>query len=237
MGFGFGKRTDALGTSTIHLVKGQRSRANDNFTTDLTVRRAIAVFECCASYGTYVDVNDVYTGWRYLLGERVVSTDLEAPWKELDRILLTYSNAGTLAKSDKDRARHLMDTIEEHLGSAQGKVEGMADAVAAFNIARLNYPSKNWIFEGVLAAACGVLIGALLGTAIGGLAGHSLAMTNVVFYLVTVGSVLAARYRHQKRIAAADAKIAHARAELDRMVLRNLSPCAYPPPMMNTDAS
>ncbi|MGU3778361.1 hypothetical protein [Burkholderia metallica] len=93
-------------------------------TTKLELRRAFAVFECCAS-------------------------DLEATWNELDGILLTYSNTGMLAKADKERARHLMGVIETQLEAVKGKVEGMVDAVVALNVARLKYPSKNWIIDGV----------------------------------------------------------------------------------------
>ncbi|AYZ63409.1 hypothetical protein EGY31_09385 [Burkholderia multivorans] len=158
-------------------------------------------------------------------------------WREMEGILLTYSNAGTLAKSDKERANHLMEVIEGQLDTVQGKVDGMVDAVVALNVARLNYPSKNWIIDGILAAAFGVLVGAIVGTVAGQLADNTPAVSNVVFGLVIIGSVLMARYRRQKRIVAADAKIAHARAELDRMVLRNLSPSAYPPPMTAADAT
>lgn len=237
MGFGFGKRSESSSNSTIDMAKSQRSRANDNFTTGLALRRAFAVFKCCASYGTYVDLNDADTGWNYLREEGLVSTDLEATWKEVERILQTYSSAGVLAKSDKKHANHLMEVIEEQLDAVQGKVDGMVDAVVALNVARLNYPSKNWIIDGILAAAFGVLVGAIVGTVAGQLADNTPAVANVVFGLVIIGSVLVARYRHQMKIAAADAKIAHARAELDRMVLRNLSPSAYPPPMADADAT
>ncbi|AOK18531.1 hypothetical protein WT26_21090 [Burkholderia cepacia] len=237
MGFGFGKRSESTGNSTTDMAKSQRSRANDNFTTELELRRAFAVFECCASHGTYVDLNDVDTGWRHLREEGLVSTDLEATWKEVERILQTYSSAGVLAKSDKEHANHLMEVIEEQLDAVQGKVDGMVDAVVAINVARLKYPSKSWIVDGILAAAFGVLIGAIVGTVAGQLADNTPAVANVVFGLVIIGSVLVARYRHQMKIAAADAKIAQAQAELDRMVIRNLSPSAYPPPMADADAT
>ncbi|MDR6499437.1 hypothetical protein J2785_002590 [Burkholderia ambifaria] len=228
MGFGFGKRSESSNNSTIDMARSHRSRANDNVTTELELRRAFAVFECCASYGAYVDLNDVNAGWNYLREEGLVSTDLEATWTELDGILLTYSNTGMLAKADKERARHLMEVIETQLEAVKGKVEGMVDAVVALNVARLKYPSKNWIIDGVLAAAFGVIVGSLVGTVAGKLADNTPAVANVVFGLVIIGSVLVARYRHQKRIVAADAKIAHAQAELGRMIIRNLSPSTFP---------
>ncbi|NTZ83700.1 hypothetical protein FCJ61_11980 [Burkholderia metallica] len=231
MGFGFGTRSESSGNSTIDLAKSQRSRANDNFTTGLELSRAFAVFKCCASYGAYVDLNDVDTGWSYLREEGRVSAELDAAWKELDGILLTYSNAGTLAKPDKERAQHLMDTIDAQLDAVEGNVDGLVDAIAAMNVARLKYPSKSWIVDGIFAAIFGVLIGAIAGTVAGELADHTPAIENVVFGVVIIGSVLLARYRHQRKIVAADAKIAQAQAELDRMVIRNLSPSAYPPPM------
>ncbi|VWD39133.1 hypothetical protein [Burkholderia lata] len=237
MGFGFGKRSESSGDSTVDMAKSQRSRANDNFTTGLEIRRAFAVFECCASYGTYVDLNDVDTGWRYLREEGLVSTDLEAAWTELDRILLTYSNAGVLAKSDKERAEHLMERIEALIDAIQGKVEGMVEAVVALNVARLKYPSKNWIIDGIFAAVFGAMGGSILGIMAGKLADNTPAIENVVFGLVIIGSVLVARYRHQQKIVAADAKIVDARADLDRMVVRNLSPSAYPPPMTTAGAA
>ncbi len=228
MGFGFGKRSESSSNATIDMAKSQRSRANDNFATELSLRRAFAVFECCASHGAYVDLNDVDAGWNHLRQEGLVSTDLEATWNEADGILLTYSNAGRLAESDKTRARHLVEVIEAQLEAVQGKVEGMVDAVVALNVARLKYPSKSWIVDGILAAAFGVIAGSLVGTVAGKLADNTPAIANVVFGLVILGSILVARYRHQKRIAAADAKIAHAQAELARMIIRNLSPSAFP---------
>ncbi|CAB3773297.1 hypothetical protein GQ57_36015 [Burkholderia sp. MSh2] len=237
MGFGFGKRGESSGNSTIDMAKSQRSRSNDNFTEGLTVRRAFAVFECCASYGAYVDLNDVDTGWNYLREEGLVSTGLETAWKDLDGILLTYANAGVLAKPDKERAGQLMDAIEAQLEAACGKVEGMVDAVVAINVARLKYPPKSWIVDGIFAAVFGVMGGTILGLMAGKLADNTPAVENVVFALVIIGSVLVARYRHQKKIVAADAKIAQARAELDRMVVRNLSPSAYPPPMPASGAA
>ncbi|HKT64952.1 MAG TPA: hypothetical protein VJR91_15385 [Burkholderia sp.] len=231
MGFGFGKRSESSGNTTADMAKSQRSRANDNVTMGLALRRAFAVFGCCASHGTYVDLNDVDTGWRYLREEGLVSSDLDATWRELDGILLTYSNTGMLATSDKARAAHLADVIEAQLDTVQGKVEGMVDAVAAINVARLKYP-KTWFGDGILAVAFGVLAGAIVGTMAGELADNTPAIGNVVFGLVIIGSVLVARYRHHRKIIAADAKIAQAQAELDRMVIRNLSPSAYPPPMM-----
>lgn len=231
MGFGFGKRGESTGNSTTDMAKSQRSRANDNFTAELELRRAFAVFECCASHGTYVDLNDVDTGWRHLREEGRVSSDLEAAWKELDGILLTYANAGVLAEPDKARARNLTDDIEAQLDAVQGKVDGMVDAVVAINVARLKYPSKSWIVDGIFAAMFGVMGGAILGTLAGEFADHTPAVGNVVFGLVIIGSVLVARYRHRRKIVAADEKIAQAQAELDRMVIRNLSPSAYPPPM------
>ncbi|WP_333977310.1 hypothetical protein [Burkholderia cepacia] len=234
MGFGFGKCSESTGNSTADMAKSQRSRANDNFTTELELRRAFAIFKCCASHGTYVDLNDVDTGWRHLRKEGRVSSDLEAAWKELDGILLTYANAGVLAKPDKALARNLTDDIEAQLDAVQGKVDGMVDAVVAINVARLKYPSKSWIVDGIFAAMFGVMGGAILGTLAGEFADHTPAVGNVVFGLVIIGSVLVARYRHRRKIVAADEKIAQAQAELDRMVIRNLSPSAYPPPMTAT---
>ncbi|KGC09083.1 hypothetical protein DM43_6452 [Burkholderia cepacia] len=231
MGFRFGTRSESSGNSTVDMAKSQRSRANDNFTTGLELRRAFAVFKCCASYGAYVDLNDVDTGWNYLREEDRVSAELEAAWAELDGILLTYSNAGTLAKPDKARAQSLMDAIDAQFDAVEGDVDGMVDAVVAMNVARLKYPSKSWIVDGILAAILGVLVGAVAGTVAGELADHAPAVENVVFGVVIVGSVLVARYRHQRKIVAADAKIAQAQAELDRLIIRNLSPSAYPPPM------
>lgn len=231
MGFGFGKRRESSGNSTVDMAKSQRSRANDNFTTGLELRRAFAVFKCCASYGTYVDLNDVATGWNYLREDGRVSIELEATWKTLDGILLTYSNAGMLAKSDKERAPSLMDAIEAQLDAVEGNVQGMVDAVVAINVARLKYPSKTWFGDGIWAVVFGVMGGAIAGTLATEFADNTPAVGNVVFGLVIIGSLLTARYRHQRKIVAADAKIAQAQAELDSMVIRNLSPSAYPPPM------
>ncbi|HGO6128976.1 Uncharacterised protein [Burkholderia cepacia] len=232
MGFGFGKRSGSSGNSTVDMAKSRRSRANDNFTTGLELRRAFAVFKCCASYGAYVDLNDVDAGWNYLREEGRVSAELEAAWQELDGILLTYSDAGALDKPDKARAENLMDAIETQLDAIEGNVDGMVDAVVAMNVARLKYPSKSWLVDGIFAAIFGVLVGSIAGTVAGQLADHTPAIENVVFGLVIIGSVLVARYRHQRKIVAADAKIAQAQADLDRLVIRNLSPSAYPPPMM-----
>jgi hypothetical protein len=237
MRFGSEKRSESSSNPTIDKAKNQRSRTNDNFTTNLAVRRALSVFECCASYGTYVDLNDVDTGWNYLREEGLVSSSLDATWKEMEGILLTYTNTGALARSDKEHARQLMDVIEKQLDDVQGDVEGVVDAVVALNVARLRYPSKNWIIDGVLAAGMGVIAGAIVGDVAGKLADNTPAIANVVFGLVIIGSVLVARYRHKKRIMTADTKIVHARAELDRMVIRNLSPSAYPPPLAPAGAT
>ncbi|KUY80035.1 hypothetical protein [Burkholderia sp. RF4-BP95] len=225
---GFGKHGESTGNSTIGMAEGQRSRANDHFTTQLELRRAFAVFKCCASYGTYVDLNDIDTGWNYLREEGLFSTSLEAAWKEAACILATYSNAGTLAESDKERASKLMDAIEVGLNAAEGQVEGIVDAVVAMNVARLKYPSKSWVVDGIFAALLGVPVGAVVGSLAGELADNTPAIGNVVFGLVIIGSVLVARYRHHRKIVAADAKIAEAQTELDRMVIRNLSPRAFP---------
>ncbi|HDR8858109.1 TPA: hypothetical protein QDA74_005007 [Burkholderia territorii] len=225
---GFGKHGESTGKSTIGMAVSQRSRDNDHFTTQLELRRAFAVFKCCASYGTYVDLNDIDTGWNYLREEGLVSTSLEAAWKEATSILATCSNAGMLAEADKERASQLMDAIEAGLNSAEGQVEGIVDAVVAMNVARLKYPSKSWLIDGILAALLGVPVGAVVGSLAGELADNTPAIGNVVFGLVVMGSVLVARYRHQRKIVAADAKIAEAQAGLDRVIIRNLSPRAFP---------
>jgi len=232
MGFGFKKRRESSSNSTVDLTKSQRSRANDNLTIQLALRRGFAVFECCASHGTYVDLNDVDTGWNYLREEGLVSPDLDATWRELDLILMTYSNAGMLAIAAKERAQHLIEVVETQLDAERGNVEGLVDAVVAINVARLKYPSKSWSVNGIFAAVFSVPVGAIVGIVAGNLVGNAPAIENTVFCLVIIGSVLVARYRHQKRIIAADAEIARAQIELDRKVLRNLSPCAYPPPML-----
>ncbi|OXJ00804.1 MULTISPECIES: hypothetical protein [Burkholderia] len=226
MGFGFGKRRESSGNSTVDLTKNQHSRANDRFAVDLALRRALAVFECCASHGAYIELNDANVGWDYLKEKGLISTDLDVEWNELERILLAYYNAGVLTASDKDRVRHLVDVIEAQLRAVRGEVVGVVDAVSALNLAQLKYPSKSWIGDGIFAAVFGAMGGAIIGTAAGRFADDTTAVTNVVFVLVILGSILFARYRHQKRIVAADAKIAAARAEVERLVVRNLSPSA-----------
>ncbi|VWD15007.1 MULTISPECIES: hypothetical protein [Burkholderia] len=224
MGFGFGKRRESSGNSTVDLTKNQHSRANDRIALDLALRRALAVLECCASHGAYIELNDAKVGWDYLKEKGLISIDLDAEWNESERILLAYYNAGILTESDKEHARHLVDVIEAQLRAARGEVVGVVDAVSALNLARLKYPSKSWIGDGIFAAVFGVMGGAIIGTVAGRFADDTTAVTNVVFVLVILGSILFARYSHQKSIVAADAKIAAAQAEVDRLVVRNLSP-------------
>ncbi|AYQ39963.1 hypothetical protein BLA9940_06585 [Burkholderia aenigmatica] len=226
MGFGFGKRRESSGNSTVDLTKNQHSRANDRIALDLALRRALAVLECCASHGAYIELNDAKVGWDYLKEKGLISIDLDAEWNESERILLAYYNAGILTESDKEHARHLVDVIEAQLRAARGEVVGVVDAVSALNLARLKYPSKSWIGDGIVAAVFGVMGGAIIGTVAGRFADDTTAVTNVVFVLVILGSILFARYSHQKSIVAADAKIAAAQAEVDRLVVRNLSPSA-----------
>ncbi|CAB3967760.1 MULTISPECIES: hypothetical protein [Burkholderia] len=226
MGFGFGKRRESSGNSTVDLTKNQHSRANDRVALDLALRRALAVLECCASHGAYIELNDAKVGWDYLKEKGLISIDLDAEWNESERVLLAYYNAGILTASDKERARHLVDVIEVQLRAARGEVVGVVDAVSALNLARLKYPSKSWIGDGIFAAVFGVMGGAIIGTVAGRFADDTTAVTNVVFVLVILGSILFARYSHQKSIVAADAKIAAAQAEVDRLVVRNLSPSA-----------
>lgn len=226
MGFGFGKRNQSASNSTVDLTKNQHSKANDRIALDLALRRALAVLECCASHGAYIELNDAKVGWDYLKEKGLISIDLDADWNESERILLAYYNAGVLTSSDKERARHLVDVVETRLRAVRGEVVGVVDAVSALNLARLKYPSKSWIGNGVFGAVFGVMGGAIIGTVAGGFADDTTAVTNVVFVLVILGSILLARYSHQKSIVAADAKIAKAQAEVDRLVVRNLSPSA-----------
>ncbi|NHV29862.1 hypothetical protein [Burkholderia sp. D-99] len=236
MGFGFGKRSESSGNSTEDMAKSQSSRANDRFAVDLALRRALAVFECCASHGAYIELHDGKVGWDYLKEKGLISTDLDAEWIASERILLTYYNAGVLASSDKERVRRQVDVIEEQLQAVRGEVVGVVDAVSALNLAQLKYPSRSWIVDGIFAAVFGAVGGTVLGLLAGDLTDHVPAVENVVFGLVILGSVLFARYRHQKSIVAADAKIAEAQAEVDRLVVRNLSPSA-PPPMTAAGAA
>lgn len=226
MGFGFGKRRESSGNSTVDLTKNQHSRANDRIALDVALRRALAVLECCASHGAYIELNDVKVGWDYLKEQGLISSDLDAEWNESERILLTYYNAGILTSSDTERVRHLVDAIDEQLRAARGEVVGIVDAVSALNLARLKYPSKSWIGDGIFGAVFGAMGGAIIGTVAGKFADDTTAVSNVVFVLVILGSILFARYRHQKSIVAADARIAAAQAEVDRLVVRNLSPSA-----------
>ncbi|HDR9487428.1 TPA: hypothetical protein QDC20_003733 [Burkholderia aenigmatica] len=226
MGFGFGKRNQSTSNSTVDLTKNQHSKANDRIALDLALRRALAVLECCASHGAYIELNDAKVGWDYLKEKGLISIDLDAEWNESERILLAYYNAGVLASSDKERARHLVDVVETQLRAVRGEVVGVVDAVSALNLARLKYPSKSWIGNGIFGAVFGVMGGAIIGTVAGRFADDTTAVTNVVFVLVILGSILFARYSHQKSIVAADAKIAKAQAEVDRLVVRNLSPSA-----------
>lgn len=128
----------------------------------------------------------------------LISSDLDAEWNESERILLTYYNAGILTSSDTERVRHLVDAIDEQLRAARGEVVGIVDAVSALNLARLKYPSKSWIGDGIFGAVFGAMGGAIIGTVAGKFADDTTAVSNVVFVLVILGSILFARYRHQE---------------------------------------